>query len=212
MSHVRPVPIRTVVAVAGGLAALAAATAQAKSDDLHAAEREAFRLVNESPDSLNRVVNILMQAGWFGAVPITSGIAWRLRRPQLAARLAAAGVAAWVMARVVKQIARRARPDGCMDGVIVRGREWTGLGFPSGHAAVAASLASAAGPDLPVPARAAAWILVVVVALARLYVGAHLPLDAVGGLALGVAAGNGVRLAISTDPSGTGIASSVPLR
>lgn len=212
MSRVRPVPIRTVVATAGGLAALAATTAQARSDDLHAAEREAFRLVNESPEGLSRVVNVLMQAGWFGAVPITSGVAWRLRRPRLAARLATAGVAAWVGARVVKQIARRARPDGCMDGVIVRGREWTGLGFPSGHAAVAASLASAAGPDLPRPARVAAWVLVLIVALARLYVGAHLPLDAVGGLALGVAAGNAARLTVSGDAAGSGVPPAAALR
>ena len=36
----------------------------------------------------------------------------------------------------------RARPDALLSGVIVRHAGDTGLGFPSGHAAVAAALAS----------------------------------------------------------------------
>lgn len=185
---------RETAAMLLGAAALAVTTAQARTGDLHEAEREAFRVVNASPDGLNPVVYVLMQAGWFGAVPITAAAAWWRRRPALAWRLALAGLGAWVLARVVKQIAQRDRPDGHMDDVKVRGHEWTGLGFPSGHAAVAASLVSAAGPSLPPAARLSAWVLVGIVSFARLYVGAHLPLDVVGGVALGVLTGNSVRL------------------
>jgi undecaprenyl-diphosphatase len=37
-------------------------------------------------------------------------------------------------------------------------------------------------------------VLVAVVCLARVYVGAHLPLDVVGGIGLGLAVGGAVRL------------------
>jgi membrane-associated phospholipid phosphatase len=188
--------LREIAALTGGAAALALTTQHAKSSDLHEMEREAFRVANTSSDSLNPVVYVLMQAGQFAAIPVTSAMAWKAGRPRLASRLAVAGLAAWLLAKLVKQIAQRDRPDGHIDDVVVRGREWRGLGFPSGHSAVAASLASAAGPDLPLPARLMAWVLVAIVGFSRMYVGAHLPLDTVGGVALGVSAGNAARLAL----------------
>ena len=69
-----------------------------------------------------------------------------------------------------------------------------GLGFVSGHAAVAAFLATMAWPYL---GRAARWVVgaaAVLVCLARVYVGAHLPLDVLGGAALGLAVAGAVRL------------------
>ena len=70
----------------------------------------------------------------------------------------------------------------------------TGLGFPSGHAAVAAALMTIAAPYVTGPARIAGWAVVGLVAAARVYVGAHLPLDAAGGIFLGRAVGGIVGL------------------
>ena len=47
---------------------------------------------------------------------------------------------------------------------------------------------------LPAPWAAVVWTLAPMVALGRLYVGAHLPLDIVGGAALGGLLGSGARL------------------
>ena len=77
------------------------------------------------------------------------------------------------------------------------GKQQTGLGFPSGHAAVAAAMMTAASPYLSPPARIAGWTVVCLVAAARMYVGAHLPLDAAGGLFLGWTAGNALGPAIA---------------
>ena len=64
----------------------------------------------------------------------------------------------------------------------------------SGHAAVAVAIATMIAPYL---GRRARWVAVAVamgVCLSRMYVGAHLPLDVVGGAALGWAAGSLVHL------------------
>ncbi|MPZ71257.1 MAG: phosphatase PAP2 family protein, partial [Actinobacteria bacterium] len=66
----------------------------------------------------------------------------------------------------------------------------SGLGFVSGHAAVATALATViaayTGPALTITVA----VLAATVALARIYVGAHLPLDVIGGAALGWAIGS----------------------
>ena len=59
----------------------------------------------------------------------------------------------------------------------------------SGHSAVAVALATVASPFLGRRARRVAWTLAGLVCVARIYVGSHLPLDVVGGAALGWAAG-----------------------
>jgi undecaprenyl-diphosphatase len=84
----------------------------------------------------------------------------------------------------------RERPFLLLENVAIYGKPSTGLGYPSGHAAVAAALMTAAGPYLSRPARIAGWSAVAAVATARLVVGAHLPLDAAGGLLLGVTVGS----------------------
>ncbi len=66
----------------------------------------------------------------------------------------------------------------------------------SGHAAVAVALATAAWPYLGRWGRVAAAGLAVLVCVLRLYVGAHLPLDVVGGAGLGLMAGAAVHLLV----------------
>ena len=149
-----------------------------------------------------------MQAGSLAAVFVAAGLALAARRPRLAADLAASGTAAWVAAKLVKPVVHRGRPEALLPGVAVYGRPQTGLGFPSGHAAVAAAMMTAAAPHLPPPARAAGWAAVGLVATARMYVGAHLPLDVAGGLLLGWTVGSAVRLAPHAPP---GLAASVLL-
>jgi undecaprenyl-diphosphatase len=78
--------------------------------------------------------------------------------------------------------------------VHVHGAASHGLGFVSGHAAVAAALATVLFLHLGARLRWVAVGAAAVVGLARVYVGAHLPLDVVGGAGLGVASGAVARL------------------
>jgi undecaprenyl-diphosphatase len=182
--------------VVGGTAVLAATAVEAKRRRVLPSEEDVFREINDLPDELHGPVWAVMQAGSFAAVGVVSGVALAARRPRTALALGAAGTAAWGGAKLVKRRTQRGRPDAHVTDVKVRGRPQSGLGFPSGHSAVAVALASVATPMLPRPVRWAPWLVVSVTAAARMYVGAHLPLDVVGGLGLGAALGGATNLVV----------------
>jgi membrane-associated phospholipid phosphatase len=110
-------------------------------------------------------------------------------RPQVARTLALAGTGVWAGAKLVKRGIGRGRPALHVEGVQIRGSEERGLGYPSGHTAVAFCVAAIADAEVPPAARPGVWALAATVGLARIYVGAHLPLDVVGGAALGLTVG-----------------------
>jgi undecaprenyl-diphosphatase len=136
----------------------------------------------------------VMQLGNLLAVPTAVVVAAALRRWRLAGALLLAGGGTYLAAKVVKGIVPRGRPDGLLADVVIRGAEAHGRGFVSGHAATLAALAAVAWAWLGHRSRIAVAILVVVVCLTRVYVGAHLPLDVVGGAGLGLAVGGAARL------------------
>jgi glycosyltransferase 2 family protein len=183
--------------VIGGLA-LAAALSVFRLEHISTGEQAVSRAINHLPDWLNSPLEAVMMAGTLFAVPIAALIALAFRRVRLSAILLASGSLAYVVAKVAKQMIRAGRPlDVFANGeVIVRGAAQLGLGYPSGHSAVSAALAFGLLPYLP--ARFRWWILVVpaIVGFARVYVGAHLPLDVVGGWAIGIACAFAVHLAV----------------
>ena len=164
------------------------------ADRVGAAETDAFRLVNDLPSLPFPVVWVPMQVGNLLVVPTAVLVALALRHLRLAGGLALAGAGVYVLAKVVKRFVERGRPSDLLDEVVVRGAAPHGLGFVSGHIAVVTSLAFVAWPWLPRWGRWAAGVAVAAVFLTRMYVGAHLPLDMVGGAALGLAVGALVRL------------------
>jgi membrane-associated phospholipid phosphatase len=137
-----------------------------------------------------------MQYGTFGAVPGAAAVALARRRPRLALGIATGGTAAWVLAKAAKPIVGRGRPASVLGAVVQHGAEEGDQGFPSGHAAVSAAITVVAWPYLSRRWRGPLAALSVFVPIARIYVGAHLPLDVVGGSALGLAIGNAVNLAV----------------
>jgi membrane-associated phospholipid phosphatase/predicted Ser/Thr protein kinase len=165
-------------------------------------EIDAFRLVNDLPGVLYPPVWAVMQLGNVLAVPVLAGIAAVTRRFRLAVNLAVAGFGCYFLALVVKALVQRGRPSQYLADVHVRGPAATGLGYISGHAAVAVALASVASPYLGRRARRIAWALAIAVCLSRMYVGAHLPLDVIGGAAVGWGVGAAVHLLLGA-PGGS---------
>jgi membrane-associated phospholipid phosphatase len=156
-------------------------------------EAAVFRALNGLPLPIV-VVWPFMQLGNFLVVPAAAGLAAFFRRWRLAAELLLAGVGVYYLAKVVKGIVVRGRPDALLADVIIRGDTPLGRGFVSGHAAVVTALLVVAWPWLGRRGRIVCVALVLAVCFTRVQVGAHLPLDVVGGAGLGLAVGGLVRL------------------
>ena len=165
-----------------GAGALAAATATAVRG-VPRWDTEGFAALNGGHDRLQYVLWGPMQLGALGSPLIIAGV--RLVRGDRsgAMRTAAAGSAAWIGAKVLKKAVGRARPAEHVPTTLRIGAADTGLGYPSGHAAVAVTVAQIGLAGLPAEPFHAA--VPVVVGVSRIHVGAHFPLDVIGGWALG---------------------------
>jgi putative heme transporter len=149
-----------------------------------------FSAVNGLPDALMPFVWPFMQYGVFLTIPVLSLVALFLRRVRLAVAMAISGVGVYFLARVVKELVQRGRPEALVDNVVARETFASGsLGFPSGHTAVAGALTVVVTPYLRGRWKLIPVALLATVFLGRMYVAAHLPLDLIGGAALGFAAG-----------------------
>ena len=171
-----------------GLVGIAATASVVRRDRVGQRELTVFRAVNGLPDEAYGPLWVVMQAGALGAAPVAAGLARAAGRPRLARQLLSRGVLAWLLAKFVKRFVQRPRPLVLLPDTHCRGPEASGLGYVSGHVAVVVALTAAARPQLPPAARGALIAVGAAVGVARMYVGAHLPLDVAGGAALGLAA------------------------
>ena len=175
--------LRAAVA-ASSAAALVWSAHRARSRTVSEVEERVFRVANDAPDALDAVAWPVMQMGSLGAVFATSARVWRTSGPRRAVTVAVIGTAVWGGVKVIKPAIGRGRPAMYLPAVHVRGQPQTGLGYPSGHAAVSLTLALLATRSRR--ARAAAVAGAGVTGATRMYVGAHLPLDVLGGFAVGL--------------------------
>jgi membrane-associated phospholipid phosphatase len=195
VDHVRHLSALPEVGAAG---AVLVATGVLASRRLSSIEEQVFHAVGAPPNKVDAVLWLPMQFGSALAAPavaFASWSAWRRWRPSVGAL--AIGLGAWEAAKLVKSVVERGRPAAVIPGYVARpGAPRDGLGFVSGHSTVAFSLAAVTAPYLPRSGRVAVYGLAGVVGLARIHVGAHLPLDVVGGAALGSLMGWSWNLAV----------------
>ncbi len=157
-------------------------------------EAQVFRFVNGLPDAVNPVVWPVMQAGSLvGGLALAAALGAKTRNLKVAVSAGAAVATTWVIAKLVKDAVGRERPFGVGLDPEMRDHGTTGLGYVSGHTAIAVAIATVAAPHLPPRVRWIVFALAAVVGLSRIYVGAHLPLDVLGGAALGMLVGEGGR-------------------
>jgi glycosyltransferase 2 family protein len=177
-----------------GAAVLLAATLPTRRSSPPQLELDSFDAVNGLPDALYPPLFPLMQFGALGAVPVTAGVVALAGDRDRARRILAGGTATWLLAKGVKRLVRRGRPAAVDADVRVRGQAQTGDGFVSGHAAVSVALAAGTMRAFPALDPVLA-VLAATVGLSRLYVGAHLPLDVLGGAGLGLIVDGAIELA-----------------
>jgi glycosyltransferase 2 family protein len=161
-----------------------------RSDTVPDWERDVFDVINGLPDALRWPVWPVVQLGNFWMVA-AGGIGvyalTRQVRPALAA--SSAVLLGWLAAKVVKEVVQRGRPSDLLEQVELRESGVHGQGYVSGHAATAFALATVVTPLLPGRWRLVPFGLASLVGIARVYYGAHLPLDVVGGAGLGILCG-----------------------
>ena len=102
-----------------------------------------------------------------------------------------AGILAYLIDNVVKRVVDRGRPPAYLSEVLFHGypTDPRGTGFPSSHTAVTVAVVVGAWPWLNRPWRVGGVASVAAIALHRMYVGAHFPLDILGGVAVGLMSG-----------------------
>ena len=156
----------------------------------------AFRRIHRP--GLTRVARALTAIGdgrcWTaaGLVLLASGNAAGVH---LGLRLAAATLLATALSQPLKRGLARARPDSSIAGFEALAANPDRFSFPSGHSAAAVAVAVAFAGE-PLGAGPASLLLAAGIALSRVYLGAHYPLDVGAGVILGVLAGLASRMLV----------------
>ena len=210
MSRVR----RDVVVIVASLAVFAICAVVAASGRVGPVERAVFHAVNGLPTWLYRPMLMFQYLGVL-AMPLVVAVgALAFRRWRLAAALVLVVPLKLALERVVKLLVARERPGTTVPDAILRGVHPAGLSFVSGHAIITFAVAGLLALVLPRRWAVVAFVLATLNAVARVYLGAHNPLDVVGGAAIGlaIAAALDLVLDVARDRGGSRRGQTAPTR
>jgi membrane-associated phospholipid phosphatase len=179
---------RDLIVLLGSLAVFAGCTLVVADGKVGAAERAVFHAVNRLPGWLYLPMLLAQFLGVLGIPLVVAAAALAWRRWRLAVALALVVPLKLAAERVPKQLVQRERPGTTVPGAILRdGVHPGGLSFVSGHAIITFAIAGLLVLVLPRRWAVLALVLASLNAVARVYLGAHNPLDVVGGAAIGLA-------------------------
>jgi membrane-associated phospholipid phosphatase len=178
---------RDVVVLVASLAVFALCAVIVADGRVGPAERAAFRAVNGLPDWLYPPMLLFQYLGVLAMPLVVAAGALALRRWRLAAALVLVVPLKLATERVAKLLVERERPGTTVPDAILHGVPSAGLSFTSGHAIITFAIAGLLALVLPRRWGVVALVLAALNAVARVYLGAHNPLDVVGGAAIGLA-------------------------
>ncbi len=113
-------------------------------------------------------------------------------RREMVRGLVVSVVLAEAVAQTIKRVAHTVRPTASVAGLDVHGypKDPYGHSYPSAHTGVAVAVVAALWPWMTRPQRLVGLAFAALVALNRIYIGAHWPLDVLGGTAVGLLSGS----------------------
>lgn len=165
---------------------LAICTVIAANRQVSLFEGQILDVIYRLPGPLTDIMYAVTQTGSAGAVLVIAATTFVLKRKRLAATLLANTLVTYIIVTIIKELVARPRPAEILSGITVRLDQVTGFGFPSGHTATATVLALTLMTSTPKKYQCLLWVWIAAVALSRMYLGVHAPLDIVGGLCIGV--------------------------
>jgi undecaprenyl-diphosphatase len=184
-------------AALGGLALLGLCALVARDGTVDPPELTVFHAINQLPELLSAPMQGAQFLGVLAVGPIAAVVAALLRRWRLALAFLLVTAGKLIAERIVWELVARSRPGTTVSDAIVRGNTATsGASFVSGHVVLVTGLAWALAPYLRGAWRAVPWAVAALVAFARVYLGAHAPLDVLGAVGLGVVVGGLANLAV----------------
>lgn len=149
-------------------------------------EQQVFTFLYDIPETLLLPMYWITQFGSVSAVVGAAGALWFVGRRRLSLELAINSILAFYLSWGLKSLIARPRPPAYITDLVQR--EWgiAGNGFPSGHAAIVTVLALTLWPYVEPRYRPLLVILIILVAISRVSLGVHAPLDVVAGICVGV--------------------------
>ena len=162
-----------------------AATLASRSQEISQWELWLFRAVYNLPQFLHSTFVFITQFGSIYMLGLLAVFFLLRRHYHILLRLLMTGTLAYTATGVAKDLWGRIRPHELLSDVVSLEYVVRGPGFPSGHTALAAALALTLGYYWHHRYKWVVVALIVGVSLSRIYLGVHLPLDIVGGFAIG---------------------------
>jgi membrane-associated phospholipid phosphatase len=159
----------------------------AHTHQLHGINARIFYDFDNLPNGY-KVPALIVTEGLGSAIPIAICVLIPLlyKRYRLAWRFAFTAGGASLVAEVAKKLTNEPRPVIMLHGHLHARAIETGPGFPSGHETAATALALTLWLILPKKWRWLSILWILTVAVSRLYLGVHTPVDVIGGFAIGL--------------------------
>ena len=188
------IPVATTVVVVG--------MAIVRHGRVSDAEEAVFHAVNGLPDYLRAPMWVAQLVGVLVVAPLVAVVFLLLRRYRLAGAVAAlVPLKLFLEWGVIKVLVERERPGATVTDAILRDVSASGLAFPSGHAILAFGVATLLAPYLNRRGQFLAYSLAFANGVARIYLGAHNPLDVVVGAGIGLGLGAALNLSFGVPES-----------
>ena len=188
MSKLSPSRQTKILMVSLSLLFLASAVV-ARSTSISGIEKSLFLFIYHLPGFIAPIMHIVSQFGSVMGMLIVCLCLLAIKKQQIALDVFLSGWLAYIVATVGKVMVDRPRPTELLENVSGRYGGALGPGFPSAHVAISTAVTFALFYCIPKNYRPLLYTWVVLIALSRMYLGVHLPLDTIGGFCIGMLAG-----------------------